>query len=322
MKRQKKQHRFYKYGLLLVIVFGLWQIFPSKITIVNPNLEDVNKYLAALIVEDQRNALQKTMPEGVTVVDAYTDQPKYFQVTDTCDFEFTGSCVHIRTGPGISYPEAFIYYENQGAFPARVRMGQVFPMSGLVKAEDGSLWYKIDINKDSLMFPERIRTDWYVSAQYFNQVDFTPVNPDKDSIKKIIVILHEQTLYAYEGDTLFMKTKVSTGQDIFGLSTGKGDFQTIQKIPMAIMEGPLPGFIPLINSSNIKDFEYTLFVPYAVSIYVGSMGTAFIHEAYWHNGFGTERSHGCVNVSPKDEPMLYNWIPDPSKIQIPVTIIP
>jgi len=297
-------------------------LLPSDITMVNPDLENFSKYLAALKVQDEKEAFQKTLPSGVTIVDVYADQPQYFQVTNTCDWEFIGNCVQIMTGPGSSYPEAFMYYENQGAFPARVRMGQVFPMSALLKASDGSLWYKIALHKNNLLFPNRIRTDWYVPAQYFAPVDFTPIDPEKDVTKKIVVVLHEQTLYAYEGDTLFMKTKVSTGQDSFNLSTGIGVFHALQKIPMSIMEGPISGMVPLMTPLNIKDFEYTLFVPYAVAIYVGSMGTAFIHEAYWHNGFGSERSHGCVNVSYHDAPTLYNWIPDPSKTEIPVTVLP
>jgi hypothetical protein len=33
-----------------------------------------------------------------------------------------------------------------------------------------------------------------------------------------------------------------------------------------------------------------------------------LHGAYWHNGFGRARSHGCVNLAPKDARWLYEFI--------------
>jgi hypothetical protein len=32
-----------------------------------------------------------------------------------------------------------------------------------------------------------------------------------------------------------------------------------------------------------------------------------LHTAYWHDGFGSPRSHGCVNLSPRDARLLYHW---------------
>ena len=32
-----------------------------------------------------------------------------------------------------------------------------------------------------------------------------------------------------------------------------------------------------------------------------------LHTAYWHDQFGTRRSHGCVNLSPKDARWLYGF---------------
>ena len=38
-------------------------------------------------------------------------------------------------------------------------------------------------------------------------------------------------------------------------------------------------------------------------------------HAYWHDEFGKVRSHGCVNLAPKDAAWLFEWT-DPS---VPVT---
>ncbi|HEX7672087.1 MAG TPA: L,D-transpeptidase, partial [Polyangiaceae bacterium] len=32
-----------------------------------------------------------------------------------------------------------------------------------------------------------------------------------------------------------------------------------------------------------------------------------LHAAYWHDAFGTPRSHGCVNLSPLDARWLFSW---------------
>jgi hypothetical protein len=32
-----------------------------------------------------------------------------------------------------------------------------------------------------------------------------------------------------------------------------------------------------------------------------------VHGAYWHDNFGKRRSHGCVNLSPKDARWVYDW---------------
>ena len=32
-----------------------------------------------------------------------------------------------------------------------------------------------------------------------------------------------------------------------------------------------------------------------------------LHTSYWHDGFGSPRSHGCVNLAPRDARILYQW---------------
>jgi hypothetical protein len=38
-------------------------------------------------------------------------------------------------------------------------------------------------------------------------------------------------------------------------------------------------------------------------------GDLALHGAYWHDRFGTRRSHGCVNLAPRDARWLFNWAP-------------
>ena len=48
-----------------------------------------------------------------------------------------------------------------------------------------------------------------------------------------------------------------------------------------------------------------------------------IHSTFWHNDYGTPRSHGCVNVKPEDAQWIFRWsLPhfalDPGDVTIPM----
>jgi len=36
-------------------------------------------------------------------------------------------------------------------------------------------------------------------------------------------------------------------------------------------------------------------------------GAYAFHSAFWHDRFGRPRSHGCINLAPRDAKWLYNW---------------
>jgi len=36
-------------------------------------------------------------------------------------------------------------------------------------------------------------------------------------------------------------------------------------------------------------------------------GGAAIHSTFWHNAFGTPRSHGCINARPEDAKWIFRW---------------
>jgi lipoprotein-anchoring transpeptidase ErfK/SrfK len=37
------------------------------------------------------------------------------------------------------------------------------------------------------------------------------------------------------------------------------------------------------------------------------LGGYALHGAYWHDAFGTPRSHGCTNLAPADARWLFYW---------------
>ncbi len=115
------------------------------------------------------------------------------------------------------------------------------------------------------------------------------------SDKLILVILHEQRVYAYEKGTMIHTTLASTG--LPETPTVLGTYQIYVKYTAQLMVGPgyyLPG------------------VPWVMYFYQGYS----LHGTYWHHNFGHPMSHGCVNL-PTDEALwFYNWADVGTTVQV------
>lgn len=118
-------------------------------------------------------------------------------------------------------------------------------------------------------------------------------------LKSIKVSLKEQRLRYYTGKYLVKEIKISSG--LPSKPTPKGTFTIDKKMPSHLYAGE--GYYYPNTKWNLR-FKFN------------KSGSYYIHGAYWHNAFGTPRSHGCVNVAYKDVETLYNWAP----IGTPVTI--
>jgi lipoprotein-anchoring transpeptidase ErfK/SrfK len=110
-----------------------------------------------------------------------------------------------------------------------------------------------------------------------------------------VSILH-QTLVAYEGTRPVYATLVSTGADGLGdpkktRSTVQGTFLIHTKHITATMDG---------EDGEEFDLRDVPFVQYFTEGFA-------LHGAYWHDDFGTPRSHGCVNLAPIDAAWLFGW---------------
>lgn len=102
----------------------------------------------------------------------------------------------------------------------------------------------------------------------------------------IDIDLSDQTLYAYDGDTLINSFLVSTG--VSAHPTVTGTFAVYVKYRYTDMRGP--GY-------------YLPDVPYTMYFYQGYG----IHGTYWHNNFGTPMSHGCINMRTSEAEWVYNF---------------
>jgi L,D-transpeptidase catalytic domain len=216
-------------------------------------------------------------------------QRTYIEIIGGCGPYFQGECVSARSGPGKQY-----------AARKALRNGMVFETSGVVE-RDGTRWYRI-VFSEWIRYPDRLRGPLYVSADFVRvytldePTDASSGTIQATSSKYILVDKSDQMLYAYDGDTLFMTQKISTG--LSGTPTPMGRFSVYRKTPSRYMQGPLPG---------VSEQYYDLpGVPW--NLYFTQQG-AVIHGAYWHDNFGRPWSHGCVNVPMDQARLLYEWAP-------------
>ena len=107
--------------------------------------------------------------------------------------------------------------------------------------------------------------------------------------KHIYVDLSTQKLYAYQGNTKFMETYISSGK---WDPSPVGNFHIWEKLVATRMAGG--------SGADAYDLPN---VPYVMYFYE-DFG---LHGAYWHNNFGHPMSHGCINERIVDAKQLYEW---------------
>jgi hypothetical protein len=108
----------------------------------------------------------------------------------------------------------------------------------------------------------------------------------------IDVDLDTQILVAYEGKLPVYATMISSGSREHPTETG------IYRMWLKESESDMKGL-------GGEDPYSVATVPWT-QFYSPENGLA-LHTAYWHDGFGTPRSHGCLNMAPRDARWLYFW---------------
>jgi L,D-transpeptidase catalytic domain len=111
------------------------------------------------------------------------------------------------------------------------------------------------------------------------------------------VSILRQSLVAYEGRKPVYVTLVSTGAD--GLGDPKKTHSTIQGA-FLIHTKHLSVTMDDDRIGDEFDFRDVPFVQYFTEGFA-------LHAAYWHDDFGTPRSHGCINLAPLDAAWLFGW---------------
>ena len=113
----------------------------------------------------------------------------------------------------------------------------------------------------------------------------------------IDVDIESQTLTAYEGLRPVFTTLVSTG---------KGRGKSIQATP----KGQHRIWVKLVSTDmdNLEDEEASRYYAMQAVPWVMFFEKGYgLHGTFWHRSFGNVRSHGCVNLTPRDAQWLFRW---------------
>jgi len=104
--------------------------------------------------------------------------------------------------------------------------------------------------------------------------------------------LYEQVLTVFDGDEPIFATLIATGLPRW--PTYEGVFNIYFRQQRRNMSWGVVG----------DDFYFIEEVPWTMFFDEGRA----LHGAYWHDGLGYRRSHGCVNLSITDAHWLYRWV--------------
>ncbi len=159
----------------------------------------------------------------------------------------------------------------------------------VVNRNEKSIWYKI--------YDRQIKESLYVPTHEMRVIppsELGSLSPNiSEENKYIYVDLANQFVTVFEGEKPVLAVRCSSGAK--GTTTPLGEFNTFHKGPSIHMTNQGDAV------ANIYDLPG---VPW-VSFFTGT-GAGF-HGTYWHNDYGRPRSHGCVNLTPRDAKFIYRW---------------
>ncbi len=177
--------------------------------------------------------------------------------------------------------------------------------TGVQAGPDGEPWYQITSELDAYL-------KYFVPAIHLRAIpdsELSPISADvPDQNKRIEVDLSQQTFRAYEYDQVVRETRISSGLPTsrrlkpsdLPTATPPGRHRIYSKLPTKHM-GSVSG-----NPDAIQAAGFSLpGVPWT-SFFLNPGGYA-LHGTYWHNNFGIQMSHGCINMRNEDAKWLFRW---------------
>ncbi|AKU97047.1 hypothetical protein AKJ09_03711 [Labilithrix luteola] len=130
----------------------------------------------------------------------------------------------------------------------------------------------------------------------------TPPKDLEPNERWIDVDITRQMLVALEGQRPVFATLVSTGRrnpvdKEKDFPTPPGTYRIREKHVTTTMDGDVASDGPY----SIEDVPWVMYF----------QGSYALHGAFWHDQFGRQRSHGCVNLAPEDARTLFGWANPP-----------
>lgn len=209
-----------------------------------------------------------------------------------------GSDYHgVEIGKDVEIPFALI----------KKRGGKRYKLVGKKLVEEGDLEYRSahNLTGKQQFFGGKLhyetKSGEWIDDRHASRIDNAKRMPKwgKNGEKWIDVNITKQVLVAFDGEKPVFATLVSTGED--GLEEGaratlKGIFRVHTKYASVTMDSQVVG-----EEFELRDVPYVQYFE----------GGYALHGAYWHDTFGTPKSHGCINLAPEDARRLF-YFTEPS----------
>jgi len=225
---------------------------------------------------------------------AYVQKVKFRYNTPVTSLPESGQLCEVT----VPYTQIYQHSDAEGWQPrSRLYYLSAHWAVGVDKGPDGAPWYRL--------YDELREDTYHVPASHMRIIpdgELTPISADVSPYKKRIeVSIQDQTLIAYEGKQIVLSTRISSGlnkqpdpNDI-PWDTPRGEFNIQSKMPSKHMgDGDLAA-----DGSDLPGVPWTMF-------FLSPPGNAF-HGTYWHDNFGLQMSHGCVNMRTDEAKWLFRW---------------
>jgi hypothetical protein len=186
-------------------------------------------------------------------------------------------------------------------------------ITAIAEGPDSSPWYELTSEIDANL-------KYFVPAHHLRAIpdeELAPISPDvPPENKRIEVSIGKQTLTAFENNHVVLSTRVSTGipsrrssPEDLPTATPTGNWRIYAKLPnkhMGIISG---------NPDALRNGGFSLpGVPW--TCFFAFPGGYALHGTYWHNNFGVQMSHGCVNLRNEDALWIFRWSMPAFKIPV------
>lgn len=181
----------------------------------------------------------------------------------------------------------------------RLYFGSVHWGGELLPGPDGEPWYLIE---------DFFQRKYLAKAAHLKPVEDCTMAPLSTEVppgdKHILVSRPEQYLWAYEGDTVVLESKISSGvpdrEDLpegeIPRDTPPGSYHITVKTPTRHMGSKRMSADP--ESGALPGVPWVCFFD--------KTGYA-LHGTYWHANFGNRMSSGCINLPNPAALWLYRW---------------
>jgi hypothetical protein len=190
----------------------------------------------------------------------------------------------------VPYTDAHHQPDAQSQLIKRLYYSCVFRVIDVQQGADGKWWYRLQEGITYVPGP-------WVLAETIRRIapeELTLLAPEvPPDQKRIEVNLVRQVLTCYEYGEPIKSCRVSSGYGDFGTPLGR--HTVLFKYVTARMTG---------GTENTPDFYDLPGVGFPT--FLTWSGVA-IHSTYWHNDYGTQRSHGCLNVPPEVSKWVWRW---------------